>query len=760
MRQTNWLGAMALVLAGCGHGEFGVDEFELDLSDDSRASVADIADEILREDHGPNWDLEASEDHFDDESSPVTMAAAPGGAPNIVVIIADDLPRGLLGFEGNNRIDTPHLDALKNSGVYFDRFYLPIGQCGPSRTILWTGLHPTANGVETNNAPLRNRNTPVLPKALKENGYRTGFFGKCHIGTPRPTDLQHLWRFDTIFHTRGVSKTHAGDKYKHMNLWDPVIYQIRNSTGAEPGMHYTELITKKATEFMEREHDAGRRFFVWLAHRAPHIQTTMSTDANGGWYNGPPNQRYRVGQMPIAIIPEKAGDTLVNKPPQQANSPSRYAFEKRLSREPKGFKEHIRRMFEQTRFMDEQVGVLMAKLRELGELDNTLVVFVSDNGTFMGNRRFAGKGPFNYDDVTRVPLVMSWPGHLPAGKTRKALIQSTDVSATLLAAAKLPRLPGSRSSSFWPVAMGEKPDRHRKSVFFQYLSQAYAVSRVRGVLKDGYKLSHYLGSRYFAYVPENRNSSVPLIYHSPQTYELYNMSDDPHELTNLLPYRDKQPGALLEQLRNKPARRPILNNLLRTMAEQQLATEDDMGLRLENVRVRRRNGTTAVLQWRSALRRNGRPAAATSEVVFRQKNCAQCTVYEYDFKDYETDHDVVITNLEPGREYEALAISITMTANGGFARYIIPATVGANGYPGAGNPRLSYIWNSYNEVVVAFSPPPADKSARCLIRTGGGSTIADYQDIRKACVDDCRLLYPQRPHRSCSWNGVVFEASQ
>lgn len=720
----------------------------------STTTVAGIADEVLSEDAPPDFGIEATAGHV--AEAPAELAAAPAGIPNIVVIIADDLPRGMFGFEGNALIDTPHLDALKKGGVYFDNFYLPIGQCAPSRAILWTGLFPTQSGVETNGQLFKNPNVPVLPLALHDNGYRTGFFGKCHIGTSDPRDLDVRWKFDSIFHSDGGAKAPVGFE---VNLWDPLIYQIVNISGAAPGVHFTKLITDKAIEFIQRESAANRPFFVWLAHRAPHPVTLADTGPDGEWSNAPPDQIYNRDAMPPVLTAAKANDTLEGKPPQQASSPSRWFYGEVMTR-PGGIKEQIRRAFEQVRYLDTQVGRLTDELQRLGLRENTLVVVLSDNGAFFGERGLAGKGPFNYDEITRVPLVMNWPARFPAGVTKHALIQSTDLSATLLEAATLAKLPGSMSSSFLPLADGSKADdSHRASIFFQYHSQKDVVSQVRGVLKNGFKLSHYLYSHYFAYAPEGgapMDELVPLVDHSAATFELYDLKNDPNELHNLLPYVDMQPSALWLSSRDAVERKR-LNDLLRTMAEHQTNTGDGTGLRLDRLAVKRLDSTRAAISWRSVKTSSGADVQASAEVVFRAKDCGSCQAYEVDLKHSQVDHNVTLTALSANTAYEALIYSISDTSNGGFARYIIPAAPGQSGYAGQGNPRLSYVWNSYETVVKEQSGPVAQAVARCLIISQKGYVFADYQGLNKVCVDDCRTRWSKNPSRTCSWDGKVFQ---
>ncbi len=719
--------------------------------DDSQQSFANIVDEGMNEDELTSYSPQAIRDYIQAKGSGPTdlTSNAAAGAPNIVVFVADDLPRGLLGFEANPAasVKTPNIDALREGGVAFSRFYLPIGQCAPSHSVLWTGLFPTQSGVQTNGHVFTDQSTEVLPKRLRDHGYRTGFFGKCHIGTENPGTLDADWEFDAIFHTEGGSALQPDT----IDMYNSRTVHRKNVSQAVPGVHFTKSITDKAIEFVAATEEP---FFAWIAHRAPHHHSLKITGPNGQWRNAPPGApRYRVEDMPNVLSPEKANDRLAHKPPQQKNSPSS-AFKRRLEAEPGGMREYIRRAHEQMDFLDQQVGRFLGELERLGKLENTLVVFLSDNGTFLGERSFAGKGPFNYDEITRVPLVMSWPAKIPANQTRRALVQSTDLAATLLAAAGVSKIPGSISSSFLDVARGTKKDEHRRSVFFQYHSQKNVVSRVRGVLKNGLKFSHYDGGNYFSETAGTDALVVPLVPYNSSGYELYNLEDDPNELVNLLPYRGRERSALWTALSNSD-HRDVINDLLRTMADFQTVTRDDLGLELADIQVDRRGQKTAEIRWKSVRRAHKSKASASTEVVYTRNGCHDCPIYEIDHKINNETHRVVLTNLVEGAEYQALLFSIGGSGNGGMARVLIPATPSAGG-PGVGHPRLSYIWKDHTTVVLERSGPFPWPRDHCVITSQTGRTLTEYRTERGICLDECRLRQDTNPGRLCSWGSEIF----
>ncbi len=712
--------------------------------------VGNLHEEGVWEDELPKWSEEEIAAYVRANRHRPTLAdKAPAGAPNIVVVIADDMPRGILGFEGNSIIKTPNLDKLRANGVYFTNFYLPLGQCAPSRSVLWTSLYPTESGVETNGHLFKDASTMVLPLWLRQHGYRTGFFGKCHIGTSNPGSLDVDWHFDSIFHMEGDS---AVDPAK-FDMYNAKVHLLKNAAPAVPGVHLTRMITDRAMEFALQP--SADPFFIWVAHRAPHPSTLADTGPNQQWSNSPPGSpHYSANQMPVALHPAKAGDSLAGKPPQQKNSPSRYGYNL-FSAEPGGVSEHMRRAFEQVHYMDQQVGALMDGLAAAGKLENTVFVFLSDNGAFFGERKLCLKGPFLYDEMVRVPLVISWPAKLPKGVTNDALIQSTDLGQTLLEGAGLPAMPDNSGRSFWEVALGGERV-HRRSVFFQYHSQKDVISKVRGVLKDGYKLSHHLATWYFSQ-PNDNAAAVPLVLFSPFTWELYDLQSDPNELTSLLPYVEKGPSALQPKLAD-PAWRPRLNDLLRTLAEYQTEALDDEGLSLASVSVTRTSQGSATVSWQSLKASAQAPVNATTEVVYRKQGCPLCTVYEVDHKSYVSDHSVTLDGLEAGAAYEALLFSLTASTNGGVARVVVPASPGQSaGAVAEEAVSLSYRAEGYKTQVAASSGPDPMPEAQCHITGGAGALLLDAVNEYSACIDECRQLLQTNPNSKCMWDGNVFQ---
>jgi len=330
-----------------------------------------------------------------------SSAAPDERRPNVVLFYADDLGIGDLGCYGCKDIKTPHLDALAASGARLTNYYSAAPVCSPSRAALLTGLSPQRAGVPTNVRAGKDvvglpGDRATLAEILKAQGYATAHFGKWHLGTA-PESLPTGQGFDEYFghHYGCISYT------THIFSWDqklgPVHDLWRNGKEVhEDGQYMTDLITREALRFIAEK--KGGPFFLYVPCNAPHYPM----DAPEKWmkmYEGmEPNRR------PYAAM---------------------------------------------VSCMDDSIGQVVARLRELGLLGNTLILFASDNGPSDEVRtKLDPKGPrpgstgefrgskFSlFEGGIRVPCVASWPGHIEPGTVYDAPAIAMDALPTIAAAA-------------------------------------------------------------------------------------------------------------------------------------------------------------------------------------------------------------------------------------------------------------------------------------------------------------------------------------
>ena len=406
--------------------------------------------------------------------------------PNIVLILADDLVTGALGFEGSPDARTPNLDRLAREGVRFTRAYVPLPQCTPSRASLLLGLYPHATGALTNHSTWQ-RSRSTLAQALRAAGYRCGLVGKWHLGEPDEP-------------MAGFEDSWCVIDTKKLSYFDPVLW-VEGRAEARTG-YVPTLLTDEALRFIDR--GGAQPFFLWLAYPSPHEPLSPPPD---------PALQRRPQDM---TLPVSLADDLAEKPRAQRASEAHAAFRARSQPEVRALFALYQSMVDA---LDQEIGRLLAHLEQRGLARDTLVVFLSDNGTLRGEHQMLNKGPAFYEELVRTPLVMRWPGTLAAGGQVTGLTSSMDLFPTLarLAGAEVPAELHGRD--VWPLALGRQ-QRVRDELFFQYLQRQpdEAPTPMLGLVTERHKYVQYFEGG---------------------EEELYDLSADPHELCNLV----ADPGA-------------------------------------------------------------------------------------------------------------------------------------------------------------------------------------------------------------------------
>ena len=322
----------------------------------------------------------------------VTLPAPVTGPPNILLIVSDDQGYADAGFQGSKDIETPHLDRLAAAGIRFSNGYASHAYCSPTRAGLLTGRYQQRFGYEGNPLydPSLHQGLPLteklLPEYLAAAGYATGWIGKWHLGSA-PEFAPGKRGFQETFGVIGGN--HAYLDWQTDNTVEVSSALERNGVAIDaPQEHLTTVFGQEAAAFVER-HQEGKPWFLYLALTAPHV----------------PHQPTIERRKQFAHIPDLK-----------------------------------RRLYAaQVSLMDDAIGATLDALHDTQQLDNTLVIFLSDNGgaikTGADNAPFrAGKGSI-YEGGVRVPYVISWPARLDDAGTDSRMVSSLDVFATALAAA-------------------------------------------------------------------------------------------------------------------------------------------------------------------------------------------------------------------------------------------------------------------------------------------------------------------------------------
>lgn len=367
--------------------------------------------------------------------------------PNIVIIIADDLGWNDVGYHGSE-IKTPTIDRLAREGIEFDRFYV-CSVCSPTRASLLTGRYPSRYGILSplGDAAGLPAGTLTIAGLLKQNGYDTGISGKWHLGTV-PEGRPMNYGFNSSYgYLRGQI-----DPYTHLYK-DGSRTWHRNDVLIDEEGHATDLITREAIRLINKPREKGTPFFIYVAYSVPHY---------------PPDE------------PKEWKDM----------------YKKAISNESR------LNTAAAVTHMDNSINQILEALKKMGIEENTIVMFMSDNGAPKGGGESSGYGgkfkgrdiqgdnrPLHgwkgslYDGAIRVPSVLIWPGKLKHAKIDEA-INVTDVYPTLafLAGAKIPDGLNIEGINFWPSVS-------RESVFKEQ-TQYWKSNNSIALEKGEWKLIH------------------------------------------------------------------------------------------------------------------------------------------------------------------------------------------------------------------------------------------------------------------------------
>jgi len=464
--------------------------------------------------------------------------------PNILLITSDQQHFSSLGVI-NPRIKTPALDRLAREGVRFTRTYCNNPVCSPSRSTIITGLYPSWHHCWTIGVKLP-EDVPTVGDIFQQNGYTTTLIGKAHfqpLGSepdqqslecqPTLRDL-NFWRgfhgpwygFEHVEVARNhADESHAGQHYaiwmeeKGLKNWrnyfqawpkDPKAPARKHSWNLPQEFHYTTWTGERTIAAIEQSVNEKRPFFLWSSFHDPHPPYLVSE---------PWASMYR----PEDMEPGKLMDgELDHMPPHfkktQEKEPD-YSKYQETPHENHGFHSHlidrkklrkdVAVYYGMTSFMDQQISHILDALDRLGIADNTLVVFSTDHGHFIGQHGLIAKGAFHYEDLLKLPMLVRCPGRVPTGAVNDSLQALIDLAPTFLTAAGI-KVPGlMQGVNQWDVWCG-MAQKARDHVIVENRHQPTAV-HLRTYVDQRYKVTVYRDQPYG---------------------ELFDLQEDPGELRN------------------------------------------------------------------------------------------------------------------------------------------------------------------------------------------------------------------------------------
>jgi arylsulfatase A-like enzyme len=491
--------------------------------------------------------------------------------PNFLLIMTDQQRADHLGCYGHRILRTPHIDTLAARGVAFDRFHVASPICMPNRATLMTGRMPSVHGVRHNGIPL-SLGATTFAELMRVAGWRTAMVGKSHLqnmidkppvvpdgrdpalqrppaaldeaGVPPPgrydQEFGVRWRRDpgrTVdlpyygFEQVDLAIEHGDQVDGHYSGWlaartkDPDALRGPENALPAPGygapqvwrtrvpeaLYPTSYVAEKTIERLEEfARTPERPFLLKCSFPDPHHPFT------------PPGRYFDLYRPDDMALPESWSFDRGRAPPhvqhllderdagtRQANTPMPFACTEREAREATAL------TFGMITMIDDAVGRILARLTALGLADNTVVIFTSDHGDFMGDHQLLLKGPIHYDSITRVAFIWADPAGTGAGTRRAALAGTIDIAPTILARAGLAPFNGMQGRSLQPVIDGAT-DTFRNALLIEEEGQRVYMGfprrvRMKSLVTERWRLS---------------------IYDDVAWGELYDLQEDPHALVN------------------------------------------------------------------------------------------------------------------------------------------------------------------------------------------------------------------------------------
>jgi arylsulfatase A-like enzyme len=441
--------------------------------------------------------------------------------PNILLITTDQQHFSTLGVN-NPRISTPNLDRLAAAGAVFDRAYCPNPLCSPSRSSILTGQYPSTHGCWTIGTKL-DEDHYTVGQLLGDAGYATGLIGKAHFqplasrpdqtsleAPPTLRDLEFWQDFDGPyygFEHIELARNHGDEPWagQHYALWmeskgltnwreyfqsDDTESPRKHSWDLPQEFHYTNFVAERSIAAIERSAEGDDPFFLWTSFQDPH-PPYLVPEPWASMYD------------PAEMVPGSLhGDELSYMPPWFQKTQEAHPDFSEFKETPyanHGFHSHlisdadlrknIAVYYGMVSFIDEGIGRILDALERAGQVDNTLIVFTTDHGHFLGQHGLIAKGAFHYEDLIRVPMIVRYPGQIPAGGTSQAMQSLIDLAPTFLAAAgqRAPLdMQGVNQLSVWAGEESEVRDH----VIVENRHQPSAV-HIRTYVEERYKITLY-----------------------------------------------------------------------------------------------------------------------------------------------------------------------------------------------------------------------------------------------------------------------------
>lgn len=429
-----------------------------------------------------------------------------GKRPNILFIMSDDHASQAVGAYGGRLKSlnmTPNIDSLARDGMLFENCFVVNSICTPSRATLFTGKYSHINGVYKFTA-LEQENQPVLPVQMQKAGYHTVFFGKYHLhSNPVGFDYYEVLPGQGSYHNPTFVK--KGDQSQSGRVRDG---EKTRYTG-----HSSDVIGGLTLRYLKQSLSENRPFMMFCHFKAPHDTWEFA-------------ERYRSLYSDIEIPePKNLFDDFSGRSDalrtQLQFIGSEWGNHTNFKNQTKGltgnalrkkqYQLYMQKYLRCVKGVDDNVGRILEYLKESGLEKNTIVIYTSDQGFYLGEHGMYDKR-FMYEEALRSPLLVRWPGVIKPGNKSNKMILNLDFASTLLEIAGGEDIPEAQGQSFLPILKGENPNDWRTSMYYRYYYSHFQTEPHWGIRTMTHKLIYY-----------NRIDQ----------WEMYDLKKDPFEMTNL-----------------------------------------------------------------------------------------------------------------------------------------------------------------------------------------------------------------------------------
>ena len=481
--------------------------------------------------------------------------------PNIIFIMSDDHAYQAISAYSDRLIHTPHIDRIAKEGMLFTNACVTNSICAPSRATILTGKHNHINGKIDNHFPF-DTNQITFPQIFQNNGYKTAMFGKLHFGNnPKGVD---------------VFKILPGQG----NYINPKFITSDGDTTIEG--YVTDVITDLTLDWLKQEEDSDQPFMMMYLHKAPHRPwwprpdkfkeftqktfpepTTLFDDyknrgtaAKTAEMNLLHHMMYShdskirpetLKEMGSLASPEiKEYKNSFYGPYGRANKKQMTKYDPVIDSINVWYKANWPKMTDKEKMkwkyqrymqdylgcissVDDNVGRLLDYLDKSGLAENTIVVYTSDQGFYLGEHGWFDKR-FIYDESFKTPLMVRWPNKIKAGSIENEMVQNLDFAQTFLSAAEITPPSDMQGESLMPLLLGKKEEWNRDAVYYHYYEypSVHMVKRHYGIVTKEYKLAHF--------------------YYDVDEWELYDRLNDPTEMNNV--FSDPKYAEVVTQLQS------------------------------------------------------------------------------------------------------------------------------------------------------------------------------------------------------------------